>query len=154
MTTVYTIGHSNKPVTDLLTQLRDAGIRTLVDVRRYPASRRHPQFNSNALRASLREAGIDYAHAEDLGGRREPQSDSINLAIAEGGLRGYADYTATAQFESAAQILLGLAERQRTAVMCAEASPDSVAKNSSPVSPCLMMDAPAAESRSKALSTK
>lgn len=123
MTTVYTIGHSNTPAEALLSHLREAGIKTLVDVRRFPSSRRNPQFNSGALAATLRGAGIEYRHFEDLGGRREPMADSPNMAIANDALRGYADYTSTPQFQDAAAQLLGLAEQRPTAVMCAEAQP-------------------------------
>ncbi|MGE0060266.1 MAG: DUF488 family protein [Dehalococcoidia bacterium] len=124
MTTVYTIGHSNTPVQALLDQLTAAGIEIVVDIRRFPSSRRNPQFNATSLAASLRGAGIEYQHAEALGGRREPLPDSPNRAIASDQLRGYVDYSATPEFEAAEQQLLATADQRRTAVMCAEAQPD------------------------------
>jgi uncharacterized protein (DUF488 family) len=123
MTRVYTAGHSNTPVQSLIDQLTAAGIKTLVDIRRYPGSRRNPQFSREALAASLNDAGIEYRHFEALGGRRSPASDSANGALTNEQFRGYADYMGTAEFEQAIEALLLLAEEKPTAVMCAEAVP-------------------------------
>jgi uncharacterized protein (DUF488 family) len=67
---VFTIGHGTRPAEELVEMLRAAGAETLVDVRRFPGSRRNPQFNQAALAATLGGAGIAYRHAEELGGRR------------------------------------------------------------------------------------
>jgi uncharacterized protein (DUF488 family) len=66
---VYTVGHGTKTTEDFLEMLRRAQIQTLVDVRRYPGSRRNPQFNRSVLAATLAAEGIAYRHAEALGGR-------------------------------------------------------------------------------------
>lgn len=124
MTTVYTIGHSNTPVGALLDGLRDAGIEVLVDIRRFPSSRRNPQFNAGTLGVTLREAGIEYRHFEALGGRRDPRPDSPNLALSSDAFRGYADHTATPEFDAAVRALIALAEGKPTTVMCAEAHPE------------------------------
>jgi len=68
--TVWTIGHGTRPADELVSVLRAAGACTLVDVRRFPGSRRNPQFNEPALRAALEENEIAYLHAVELGGRR------------------------------------------------------------------------------------
>jgi uncharacterized protein (DUF488 family) len=91
----------------------------LVDVRRFPGSRRHPQFGRDALAASLRSAGIGYAHAGDLGGRRDPAPDSINTGWRLSAFRGYADYMETPQFHRAVCGSLLLASP--LVFMCAEA---------------------------------
>jgi len=70
---VFTIGHGIRPVEELVETLREASVQTLVDVRRFPGSRRNPQFNQAALAASLTEAGIGYRHAIELGGRRSAE---------------------------------------------------------------------------------
>jgi uncharacterized protein (DUF488 family) len=67
---IFTIGHGRRPAEELVDCLREAKVETLVDVRRYPASRRNPQFNQPALVETLAEAGIEYRHAVELGGRR------------------------------------------------------------------------------------
>ncbi len=95
----------------------------LVDVRRYPGSRRHPHFGGRALAAALTEAGIAYRHEEALGGHRAPRAHSPNTHWAEPALRGYADHVATAAFQEALARVLGDARERRTAVMCAEALP-------------------------------
>jgi uncharacterized protein (DUF488 family) len=95
------------------------GIATLVDVRRFPGSRRHPQFSRDALAASLGAAGIGYVHAGDLGGRRDPAPDSINTGWRLSAFRGYADYMETPQFHRAIRDSLLLPTP--TVFMCAEA---------------------------------
>jgi uncharacterized protein (DUF488 family) len=93
----------------------------LADVRRFPGSRRHPQFNSDTLAQTLGAAGIGYRHFPALGGRRNPAPDSPNTLWREPGFRGYADYAATPDFRAALDALEALADGQAVAVMCAEA---------------------------------
>jgi uncharacterized protein (DUF488 family) len=121
--TLYTVGHSNTPVEVLLGILSTAGIKTLCDIRRYPASRRNPQFNAGRLAASLGDIGIEYKHFEALGGRRVPAKDSINAALREEQFRGYADHMASAEWNEALSQVLELAAAAPTAVMCAESLP-------------------------------
>jgi uncharacterized protein (DUF488 family) len=119
--TVWTIGHSTRPVDRFIELLRWQSIALLVDVRRFPSSRLHPQFNSAPLAESLSAAGIAYRHARDLGGRRTPRRDSHNTAWRNASFRGYADYMDTPDFAAALDQLMSDAARQRTAIMCAEA---------------------------------
>src|SRR4051812_15961825 len=119
MPSIFTIGHSTHEEDAFVALLRGAGIELLVDVRRYPGSRRYPWFNGPALERSLAAAGIDYRHAEALGGRRDPDPDSANGGWRVGQFRGYADHMGSQEFREAVDGLL--AEPRRTAVMCAEA---------------------------------
>ena len=123
MATIWTIGHSNVPFDVLLDSLRAAGIERVVDVRRFPRSRRNPQFNSDALVASLAEAGIDYEHCPSLGGRREPLENSPNAGLRDEGFRGFADYMSAGEFEHALSELIGTSSRRPTTIMCAESMP-------------------------------
>lgn len=118
-----TIGHSTRPLAELLALLTEFGVTTLVDVRRFPASRRHPHFNGPALAVSLSAIGIAYVHEPDLGGRRDPSPRSPNTAWRLAAFRGYADHMATPAFEAARDRLLALAAAGRPAIMCAEAVP-------------------------------
>jgi uncharacterized protein (DUF488 family) len=88
---VFTIGHGTRSVEDLMATLDEAGVRTLVDVRRFPGSRRNPQFGQARLAASLADAGIAYRHAEELGGRRtgEPGEERFGC-IRVAAFRSYA----------------------------------------------------------------
>lgn len=122
MPEIWTIGHSVLPLENFLKFLRAHDIACIADVRRFPGSRRHPQFESGALAASLAEAGIGYRHFPDLGGRRAPRPDSTNLAWRHPSFRGYADYMETAEFRAAVETLARLARDTRTAMMCAEGS--------------------------------
>ncbi len=119
--TLFTIGHSTQSLEDFVGLLRDAGVELVVDVRRFPGSRRHPQFGRERLAAGLAEAGIGYRHEEALGGRRRVRVDSPNTAWRNEQLRGYADHMASEEFRSALARLLELAGERPTAVMCAEA---------------------------------
>lgn len=120
---MYTIGHSTRTIDEFLALLEREGIRHLADVRTYPASRRHPHFNADALRRALDERGIAYTHHPSLGGRRRPVADSANTGWRNAGFRGYADHMRTPEFGGALVELEALAARTVTTVMCAEAVP-------------------------------
>lgn len=119
--TLWTIGHSNRAIDVFVGMLREAGIATLVDVRRFPGSRRWPQFMGEALSASLREVGIGYLHVGALGGRRKARADSPNTAWRVEGFRAYADHLASAEYIDARHALMRRALAEPTTVMCAEA---------------------------------
>ena len=117
---VWTIGHSTRPSEELVDVLVAQSIEAVADVRRWPASRKHPQFNEDALRRSLADSGVEYLSLPDMGGRRSPRSDSPHDAWRVAAFRGYADYMDTEPFRLALAMLLQLAERKRTAILCAE----------------------------------
>jgi uncharacterized protein (DUF488 family) len=118
---IYTVGHSTRPLDEFIALLRAHGIGQLVDIRSIPRSRRHPHFSSDALSASLHDAGIIYRHSPALGGMRKPRSDSRNTAWRVEGFRGYADYMETEAFRAALDGLVAFARDAPTAIMCAEA---------------------------------
>ena len=121
MATLYTIGHSTRTIEELIEALRAHEIETLVDIRAFPMSRRLPQFNREALEKSLPAAGIQYVWMKALGGyRKKILEESPHIALRNQSFRNYADYTLTPEFEQAIAELLGLAEKSRTAYMCAE----------------------------------
>jgi uncharacterized protein (DUF488 family) len=122
---LLTIGHSNRPLEDFLSLLAAHRVARLVDIRRFPASRRHPHFGKAALAPTLADAGIDYMWMEDLGGRRPPRPESHHTGWRVAAFAGYADYMETAPFIAAATRLLDLADERRTVIMCAEALPES-----------------------------
>jgi len=120
--TIFTIGHSTRSLDELAGLLEAHGIELLVDVRRFPASRRHPQFQAEALGRGLTDRGIDYLWLEELGGRRAGLGDaSPNQGLEQRGFRGYADHMMSESFRSEAKRLIAEARRRRTAMMCAEA---------------------------------
>jgi uncharacterized protein (DUF488 family) len=100
--TIYTVGHGVRPVEELVETLHEADVRTLVDVRRFPSSRRNPQFNQAALSEALSAAGIAYRHAVELGGRRSSEPGEERFAcIRVGAFRSYAARMGTAAWQSA-----------------------------------------------------
>lgn len=120
---MMTIGHSTLEIASFLRALAENGVETLVDVRRFPGSRRHPQFSQPALFASLGSVGIQGIWREGLGGRRHAMKDSLNTGWKNESFRGYADYMQTAPFAREIEWMVGLPELDRTVVMCAEALP-------------------------------
>lgn len=123
MATIFTIGHSTRSVEELIELLRAHGVRVVIDVRRHPGSRRHPQFATGALAASLRAADIDYVNELELGGRRKTHAGSPNDGWRSASFRGYADHLATPAFQGALARVVERAEREPCALMCAEAVP-------------------------------
>ncbi|MEJ2254804.1 MAG: DUF488 domain-containing protein [Nitrospirota bacterium] len=121
--TVYTIGHSTRSAEEFVALLRENGVTRLLDVRTLPGSRHNPQFNEEALRKTLREAGIAYEHVKGLGGLRKPRKDSPNTGWRSAGFRAYADYMLTGEFAAHLDELMERAARETAAVMCAEAVP-------------------------------
>jgi uncharacterized protein (DUF488 family) len=118
---LYTIGHSTRPLADLIEALQGHTIQTLVDIRAFPMSRRLPQFNREALEKSLSEVGIRYVWMQALGGyRKKILEDSPNIGLRNASFRNYADYMLTPEFNKAMAELVSLAENLRTAYMCAE----------------------------------
>lgn len=120
---IFTVGHSNRPLEDFLTLLGAHGISRILDVRRYPASRKWPYFNAAALAASLPAAGIEYVGLPNLGGRRRPRPDSPHRAWRDESFRGYADFMDTPEFAEGLAEVERLAAERPSAVLCAEALP-------------------------------
>ena len=121
MATLYTIGHSTRTLDDLIDTLRAHQIKTLVDIRAFPMSRRLPQFNRDSLAETLPASGTNYAWMKDLGGyRKKILDDSPHIALRNHSFRNYADYMLTREFENAVAELVALAEEAPTAYMCAE----------------------------------
>ena len=118
MAAVFTIGHGTRPVEELIACLEEAGVQTVVDVRRFPGSRRNPQFGQERLSAALEEVGIVYRHAEELGGRRtgEPGEERFGC-IRVGAFRSYAARMGTEAWQQA--LAEALAEPE-LCFMCAE----------------------------------
>lgn len=120
-TTIFTAGHGTRSLAEFVALLASGPVEVLVDVRRYPASRRHPQFARATLEAGLRDAGVDYAwEGEALGGRRSPRRDSHHVGLRVAQFRGYADHMETPEFAAAIDRVLAIARRRAVAVMCAE----------------------------------
>lgn len=120
MLTIWTIGHSTRSIDELINVLEKTGIELLVDVRRYPGSRRLQQFNSTELEQSLESHGIAYKWLPSLGGRRTAKADSPNTGWQNESFRGYADHAESEEFAEGLFELLMLANGMNTAIMCAE----------------------------------
>jgi uncharacterized protein (DUF488 family) len=118
---VWTIGHSTRTAEEFAKLLLSYNIKTLVDVRSFPSSRRFPQFNQKQLSEDLSVLRITYYHSPALGGRRKPNPDSHNTAWKNAPFRAYADYMETPAFEQGIKSLVEIARDHRCVIMCAEA---------------------------------
>lgn len=118
---IRSVGHGTLTQDEFLVLVRSAGVESIVDIRRYPGSRRSPQFSGDEMAAWLRSNGIGYRWLAALGGRRRPVPESPNLGLRNEQFRGYADYMESDAFVGAVAELCAIARSQRTAVMCAEA---------------------------------
>jgi hypothetical protein len=120
---VLTVGHSTRTSKEFVALLLAHGVKQLIDIRTIPRSRHNPQFNKDRLPRALQKAGIHYQHMPGLGGLRHARPGSINTAWRNASFRGFADYMQTPEFEEALNQLIHLAQKRRTALMCAEAVP-------------------------------
>ena len=118
--TVWTIGHSTRTIDEFLAVLDAHRIEVVVDVRRFPGSRRLPHFQAEALEAALATHDMDYEWTPALGGRRRPDSASPNDGWRHPAFRAYADHVATEEFAAGLFELLMIAHGLRTVVMCSE----------------------------------
>lgn len=119
---LFTIGHGNRSIDEFVELLRSQNVGTLIDVRRFPGSRRHPHFSRDALDPLLAAQAVAYEwRGEALGGRRRPAADSPNIAWRDEAFRGYADFMSDDLFQAALHQLIERNRRgERIAVMCAE----------------------------------
>lgn len=118
--TIWTIGHSTRTADEFVHVLQAHGIEVVADVRRFPGSRRHPHFGSEALMERLAVADIDYAWLSRLGGRRRGDATEDHLGWRNPSFRAYAAYTWTEDFASGLDELLHIAAGRRVSVMCSE----------------------------------
>jgi uncharacterized protein (DUF488 family) len=121
--TIHTIGHSTRTIEVFRSLLQAHAVELLIDVRRWPASRRHPQFNREELANALEAAEIGYLWRGDLGGYRKPAANSVNTAWQVGAFRAYADFMLTPAFAAIVEQVEKLTRTTRAAFMCAEAVP-------------------------------
>jgi uncharacterized protein (DUF488 family) len=121
LTRVWTVGHSTRTADEFAQILLAHNIKTLVDVRSFPSSRRFPQFDQKRLSDDLSRLGISYHHSPALGGRRKPNPESRNTAWKNASFRAYADYMETPAFAEGIKNLIEITSQHRTAIMCAEA---------------------------------
>ena len=119
---VFTIGHSTRTSEEFRALLHEHAITRLIDVRRFPGSRRYPHFGREELPRHLQAAGIEYVHEDALGGRRDPSPSSRNDGWRNAQFRGYADHMDSAEFQQALERLVGRRDRAQV-IMCAEAVP-------------------------------
>lgn len=123
MTTVFTIGHSTRPIEEFVQLLKQHDITQVVDIRTVPGSRHNPQYGQEALETYLEAHDIHYVYQKNLGGLRPKAKDSINMGWHNQSFRNYADYMQTDEFTAGIKQLVELAKQNTTAIMCAEAVP-------------------------------
>jgi len=118
---ILTIGHSDHRPEVFVALLEAHAVEALVDVRAWPRSRRHSQFESKTLAGTLAAAGIEYHWwGRALGGMRRAASHSVHDALGEPAFRAYAQHMASSEFGEHMSALRDLATRRVVTLMCAE----------------------------------
>jgi uncharacterized protein (DUF488 family) len=120
---IWTVGHSNHSIDRFLEILAAHKIERILDVRRFPVSRKWPHFDAESLTSTLPPAGVDYVGIPELGGRRKPRADSPHTAWRVDQFRGYADFMDTPEFAALLDRAASQAQERRSALLCAEALP-------------------------------
>lgn len=124
MTTVFTLGHSDRSFDKVLEMLRAESVGQLVDVRRFPGSRTHPQWNQQSIVGAL-PLDVAYTWIAELGGRRYTPvgTETQNGWWRVKAFRDYADHLQSEEFARGLTELVSLANERVTAIMCSEAVP-------------------------------
>ena len=118
---IYTIGHSTRTLDEFIAILHSLQVKTLVDIRSLPGSRKYPQFDKENLEIEMPAHDIEYLYMKGLGGRRKVNKNSTNTRWMNASFRAYADYMETVDFKTAIEELESIALQSPTAYMCAEA---------------------------------
>jgi uncharacterized protein (DUF488 family) len=122
MALLYTVGHSTRSWEEFLACLEAYHVEGVVDIRRFPSSKRFPWFNREALEKKLREKGIEYVWLEVLGGYRKKGLGTLSphKCLKGKGFQKYADHMTSQEFEHAMKKVFRLAGKKRIALLCAE----------------------------------
>jgi len=120
MRTIRTVGHGTLSADAFVGVVHDVGVEVVVDVRRFPGSKRHPHFSTESMAAWLPENGLDYRWLAALGGRRKVAADSPNVGLRNVQFRAYADHMTSDEFADGLAQLTAIARNRSVAVMCAE----------------------------------
>ena len=121
---IFTVGHSTRRLDAFISLIQAHAVDMILDVRKMPGSRRHPQFNIGTLPEALAQKAIAYHHLPALGGlRRTNTANPTNAGWRNLGFRAYADYMQTDAFKAGVDECIGLANGRRAALMCAEGVP-------------------------------
>lgn len=123
---IYTMGHSTYTIEEFLFLMKKYNIEIVVDVRSYPGSKYVPQFNKENMQDWLYDAGIEYMHLAELGGRRrgDPKTDETLVSgWRKEAFRNYASYSLSQEYEKGINRLMELSENHILCLVCAEIVP-------------------------------
>jgi uncharacterized protein (DUF488 family) len=123
MEPLFTVGHSTRTLDELVRVCEAGGVRAIADVRRFPGSRRSPQFAREALQGSLPARGIAYLWLPALGGRRRRPAGAPPSSWRVDAFAAYADHMLSPEFRAGWDELTDAMAARPTAIMCAEAQP-------------------------------
>lgn len=123
---IYTVGHFDYSLDKFQEMLQTADVTFVMDVRAFPNSKSHPQYNQESFQAWLEDNDVKYFHNKLLGGRRK-RSGTVGENLNEGwknqSFHNYADYTLTDDFKQGIKLLMEDAKENTVAILCAERHP-------------------------------
>lgn len=102
---IYTLGHSTRTFEEFLRILKKFGIKQIIDVRRFPSSKKFPWFNKENLKKELEREKIEYVHSPELGGYRK---------------EGYENFTKSEEFKRSIEKVLKIMNGKTSTILCAE----------------------------------
>jgi uncharacterized protein (DUF488 family) len=103
---IYTLGHSTRSFEEFINILKNFQVELVLDVRKFPSSKKFPWFNKENLEKELTKNKIEYIHFPELGGYRK---------------EGYENFAKSEEFEKAIKKLLEVIDEKNSLILCAEA---------------------------------
>lgn len=73
----FTFGYEGRPTSELLDNLKKAGIKTLLDIRYTPLSMYRPELSKSNLQKTVQDAGITYVHCPECGVPKDIRAKAI-----------------------------------------------------------------------------
>lgn len=102
---IYTLGTSNRSIEEFTDILKNYGIETVIDVRRFPTSK-FPHFKKENFQKYLKNNKICYVSlGNELGGYRK---------------EGYEKYIQTEEFKKGVKKIVNIAEKKNVVIVCCE----------------------------------
>jgi uncharacterized protein (DUF488 family) len=118
---LLTIGYEGCTIADVVTCLKAAGVKLLIDVRAVPRSRK-PGFSKRQLAAGLDEAGIAYVHLQGLGTPKSGR-DAVRSGHPKRMYVIFDEHMTSDRAQAALAQATALARRARTCLLCFERDP-------------------------------
>ena len=117
MSNLFTVGYQGDRVSNLIQKLKQLKIKTIVDVRENPVSRK-PEFSKLQLNNELKKEGIHYLHYQELGTPRPLRDYLIHNKDYDAFFSRYKDYIL--EYKDSLDDLVELGTKEKICLLCFE----------------------------------